>query len=166
MLTVGKASFWRNVNPTGALGDFVEVWRRTGKRRWPFVALALASTLGVFYVIAGESWKGPPPKPTVVYINSWTADRPDAEIARTNAENQELQNWLAAEQAKRAEKVKAIYRTLGKVSGMDVDAIEKKAREDAAREKAAHDRAIGLKPATEAPVSAAPAAESQPVGQR
>jgi len=152
MLTVGKASFWRNVNPTGAVGDFVQVWRQAGARRWPYVAAALAMTSGVFYTIAGESWKGPPAKPDVVYINSWTADRTDAEIKRSNLENQELQDALAREQAKRDEKVKDIYRTLGKVSGMDVDSIERKAREDDAREKAAHERAIGIKPSESAPV--------------
>jgi len=155
MLTVGKASFWRNVNPTGAVGDFLQVWRDAGARRWPYVAAALAMTSGVFYVIAGESWKGAPAKPDVIYINSWTADRTDAEIARTNAENQKLQDELAVEQARRDAKVKDIYRTLGKVSGMDVDSIERKAREDAAREKAAHDQAIGLK-----------SSEGIPVGQR
>ena len=155
MLTVGKASFWRNANPAGALGDFVQVWRQAGARRWPYAAAALAMTSGVFYTIAGESWKGPPAKPDVVYINSWTADRTDAEIKRSNLENQELQDALAREQAKRDEKVKDIYRTLGKVSGMDVDSIERKAREDDAREKAAHERAIGIKPS-----------ESPAVGQR
>ncbi|MBC2666023.1 hypothetical protein H7F51_10840 [Novosphingobium flavum] len=161
MLTVGKSAFWRNVHPTGAIGDFVAVWRTAGKRRWPFVALALAMTTGVFYVIAGESWRGPPKRPSVVYINSWTANRSDAEIARTNAENQLLQDELRAEQAKRDAKIKDIYRTLGKVSGMDVARIEADAKADAAREKAAHDKAIGL---TTAP--AANAREANPVGQR
>jgi len=144
MLTVGKSAFWRNVNPTGALGDFIAVWRTAGKRRWPFVAMALSMTTGVFYVIAGESWRGPPSRPQIVYINSWTANRSDAEIARTNAENQKLQDRLRAEQAARDEKVKDIYRTLGKASGMDVARIEAEAKADAAREKTAHDKAIGI----------------------
>ena len=104
MLTVGKASFWRNVNPTGALGDFVQVWRQAGARRWPYVAAALAMTSGVFYTIAGESWKGPPAKPQITYINSWTGDRSDAEIEKANLDNQKLQDELAREQAKRDEK--------------------------------------------------------------
>lgn len=146
MLTVGKSAFWRNVHPAGAIGDFIAAWRTAGKRRWPFVAMAFSTTCGIFYVIAGESWKGPPPRPTVVYINSWTADRTDAEIARTNAANQKLQDRLRTEQAAREEKVKEIYRTLGKVSGMDVNRIEQQAKDDAAREKAARDKAIGLTP--------------------
>jgi hypothetical protein len=160
MLSPGKQSYWRHVNPTGAVGDFVAVWKQAGARRWPFVAMALSMTLGVFYTIASESWKGPPPRPTVVYINSWTADRSDGEIAKTNRENQKAQDALNAERARREEKVKNIYRTLGKVSGMDVDAIEKKAREDDARDKAARDKAIGLKP--ESAPAAGPAATPAP----
>jgi len=137
------------VRPAGALADFREVWRQAGVRRWPFVAAALSATLGVFYVIAQESWKAPPPRPTVTYINSWSADRSDAEIKREIVANQKLQDRLAAEQAAREEKVKDIYRTLGKVSGMDVDAIEAKAKADAAAEKAARDRAIGIAPRRE-----------------
>ena len=153
MLTVGKSAFWRNVHPAGAVGDFLQVWRDAGARRWPYVALALSATLGVFSVMTQESWKGPPARPEVTYINSWTENRSDAEILRSNIENQKLQDELRAEQAKRDAKVKDIYRTLGKVSGMDVAAIEKKAAEDAAREKAAHDRAIGLTPGESAPVA-------------
>ena len=156
MLSLGKSAYWRNVHPAGAIGDFVGVWRAAGKRRWPFVAAALATTLGVFNVIVQESWKGPLARPQVTYINSWTADRSDAEIKREIIANQKLQDRLAAEQAAREAKVKEIYRTLGKVSGMDTDAIERQAAADAAREKAAHERAIGI-PAGKDGKEAAPA---------
>ena len=158
MLTLGKSAYWQNVQPTGAIADFVQVWRQAGKRRWPFVAAALATTLSVFSVITQENWKGPPAKPKVTYINSWTGDRSDAEIEREIIANQKLQDRLAAEQAVREAKVKEIYRTLGQVSGMDTAAIEKQAAIDAAREKAAHDRAIGLKPAEPPPAAEKPAA--------
>ncbi|HXD02133.1 MAG TPA: hypothetical protein VN627_02385 [Novosphingobium sp.] len=157
MLSLGKSSYWRNVHPTGAIGDFITVWRQAGKRRWPFVAAALTTTLLVFNIIVQENWKGPPAKPKVTYINSWTADRSDAEIEREIIANQKLQDRLAAEQAVREAKVKEIYRTLGQVSGMDTAAIEQQAAADAAREKAAHDKAIGLKPAPGSPAAEKPA---------
>lgn len=156
MLSLGKTAYWRNIQPTGAIADFVAVWRQAGKRRWPFVAAAMATTLLVFNVIVQESWKGPPRRPTVTYINSWTGDRSDAEITREIIANQKLQDRLAAEQAVREAKVREIYRTLGKVSGMDTDAIEKQAAAQAAREKAAHDRAIGLKAQASPPPAPAP----------
>lgn len=156
MLSIGKPSFWRSVQPVGAAADFGAVWRQAGVRRWPFVAAALCATLGVFYVIVQESWKAPPARPSVVYINSWTADRSDAEIAAEIAENQKLQDRLAAEQAVREAKVKEIYRTLGRASGMDVAAIEAKAKADAAAEKAAREKAIGIAPAGAPPKNGAP----------
>ena len=124
------------------------------------MAAALATTLGVFYVIVQESWQGPPPRPKVTWINSWTADRSDAEIEREIVANQKLQDQLAREQAAREEKVKAIYRTLGQVSGLDTAAIERQAAQEAAREKAARDRKIGIAPASPAP--SGPAASGQP----
>ena len=159
MLRPGKSSYWHNVQPAGAIADFAAVWRATGARRWPFVALAFTATLCVFSLIAREGWRGPPPKPKIIYINSWTADRSDAEIETTNIANQKLQDRLAALQAKRDEKVKEIYRALGRASGMNVDAIERQARADAAAEKAAEARAIGLKASAAAAAAAdAPAA--------
>jgi len=165
MLSAGKSSFWRNANPAGAVADFREVWRQSGKRRWPFVAAALATTLCVFSVIAGESWRGPPAKPTIVYINSWPADRSDEEIRRSNIENQKIKEALAAAQAKRDAKVKEIYRQLGRVSGMDVDKIERDAAIEATAEKAAHRRAIGLAPAETATKPDGQHSETSPVAQ-
>jgi len=146
MLSRGKSSYWQHVHPVGAIGDFIQVWKEAGNSRWPYVALAATATLGVFSMLMQESWKGPPAKPNVVYINSWTADRSDAEIERTNIANEKRKDAMEAEQAARDEKVKDIYRTLGKVSGMDVDKIERDAAAQDAREKAAHEAAIGLKP--------------------
>lgn len=165
MLSLGKSSFWQNASPGGAIADFRSVWKQAGARRWPFVALAMATTFSVFSMIFQESWRGPPAKPTVVYINSWTAGRSDAEIMATNAENQKVQDLLAAEQARRDAKVKDIYRTLGRVSGMDVDAIERKAKLDAAAEKAAEQKAIGLAPPHGTTPNGATPVEAAPVGK-
>lgn len=168
MLTLGKASYWRNVNPTGAIADFGEVWRQAGRRRWAIILLSGMTTFGIFSVIAQEAWKGPPAKPQVTFINSWPADRSDAEIIKTNTANQKLQDRLAAEQAARNETVKNLYRTIGRASGMDVDAIERKAKADEAAEQAAEQKAIRAVPvATAAPTAAEPAAakEAAPVGQ-
>jgi len=162
MLSLGKTSYWRNVHPAGAIGDFIQVWRQAGNRRWPFVAAALTTTLCVFGVIVQESWKGPPPKPQITYINSWTLDRSDAEIEREIVANQKLQDRLAAEQAVREAKVREIYRTLGKVSGMDTEAIEQQAAIDAARDKAAHEQAIGLSPGTAPAAKPAASTETPP----
>ena len=70
-------------------------------------------------------------------ITSWPADRSLAEIKASNIVNQARKDRLAAEQAVRDEKVRNIYKTIGRASGMDVAAIERKAAEDRAAEEAA-----------------------------
>lgn len=138
MALLSPSSYWRKVNPVGAVADFREVYRQAGRNRWRFAAAAAATTFAVFMVMWQEEVRGPPPRPTVTIIKSWRADRSMEEIRRTNLENQREKERLAAEQAKRDEDVRQIYKTLGRVSGMDVDSIEKQAAEDRAAEEAAN----------------------------
>lgn len=137
MALIRPSSYWRKVNPVGAIADFREVYRQAGRNRWRFAAAAAATTFAIFAVIWQEEVRGPPARPTVTLIKSWPADRSDDEIIRTNRENQERKDRLAAEQAKRDEEVRQIYKKLGRMSGMDVDAIEKKAQAERAAEEAA-----------------------------
>ena len=130
-------AFWRNISPTGAIGDFITVFRGAGPNRWRFMVPAALMTFGIFYVIAQEGGRGPPRPPKVIYINSWRADRSDAEIIAGNIANQKRKDALAAEEAQHAESVRQMYKTLGRYSGMDVDAIEKKAMAERAAEEAA-----------------------------
>lgn len=132
-----RPNHWQHVSPTGAIGDFVTVWKQAGANRWRIAALSLACTIGVFSMMWQEEARGLPPPPKVDYITSWPADRSDAEIIRTNIENQKRQDRLRAEQARRDEEVRQIYKKLGRASGMDVDAIERKAAADRAAEAAA-----------------------------
>lgn len=137
MALLSPSSYWRKVNPVGAVADFREVYKQAGRNRWRFAAAAAAMTIGVFMVMWQEEVRGPPAGPTVTIIKSWRADRSIEQIRRTNLENQREQDRLAAEQAKREEDVRNIYKALGRASGMDVDAIEKKAAADRAAEEAA-----------------------------
>ena len=135
------------------IADFREVWRQAGGNRWRIAALAAACTFGVFYVMSNQGGQAPHPPPKVTYISSWEAGRSDAEIEASNIRNQKIKDILAAEQSVRDEKVKDIYRTLGKMSGMDTDKIEAEAAaERAAKEKAIEDEIAarrGKAPASE-----------------
>ena len=134
-------SIWKNVDPVGAIADFRAVWRQAGKNRWRIAALAAAATIGTFSVMFQEEHRILPQPPKVTYITSWRADRSDAEIIASNRANQIYQDKLRAEQAKRDEEVREIYKKIGRYSGMDVDAIEAKAKADKAAEDAAKARA-------------------------
>lgn len=150
MALLRPSSFWRQANPVGAIADFREVYAQAGKNRWRFAAAAAAVTIGLFSVIWQEEVRGPPPRPTVTYITSWPADRTDAEIIASNIENQKRKDRLAAEQAKRDEEVRNIYKALGRASGMDVDAIEAKAKAERAAEEAARRARLTPQPAPSA----------------
>lgn len=123
-------NFLRNVNPVGAIADFSTVFRQAGSYRWRIALASAAITFGIFSVMVQESWKIPRARPQIIYISSWPADRTDAETQAYIAENQRRKDEearLIAEQQKIGQDV---WKTLGKVSGMDVDKIAAQAEAD------------------------------------
>ena len=133
-----RSGYWKDVRPVGMIADFVTVWKQAGNNRWRIAAVAAACTFGVFYLMSNQGGAAPHPPPEVTYITSWAPDRSDAEIEASNVRNQEIKDILAAEQAERDEMVKNIYRTLGKLSGLDTEKIEA----EAAAERAAEEKAL------------------------
>lgn len=161
-------SYWRNINPTGAIGDFVTVFRQARGYRWRFALLAVVCTAMVFSLIVFEEARIEPRPPEIIYINSWRPGRSDAEIHASNLVNQQRKEREAAEQAVRDQQVKDIYKALGRVSGMDVDAIEAKAKADAAAEARAADMRVAKAKTAEAhnaSSAASSAAPAIPAGQ-
>lgn len=134
MALIRPSGMWRQVSPRGAVRDFIEVWREAGRNRWRIAVLSAAMTTGIFSVMIQEGAVGPPRRPTIDYITVWDPHRSDAEIMASNIANQKHKERLAAEQARRDEEVRNIYKTIGRASGMDVDAIEKQAAADRAAE--------------------------------
>lgn len=132
-----RSGYWEDVRPTGMIADFFAVWKQAGHHRWRIAAVSAACTFGVFYTMFQQEAKGPHPPPKVTYITTFADNRTDAEIAASNLENQRLQDRLDAEQAAREEEVREIYRTLGRMSGMDVERIEREAEAERTAEKRA-----------------------------
>ncbi|WP_088306691.1 hypothetical protein [Novosphingobium sp. B 225] len=130
-------SFIKNINPTGAITDFIAVFRQAGSNRWWITLLALAMTVGTFSIMTGESWKKQRPLPEITYITSWPADRTDAETQAFIVENQKRKE--AAEKAQQAvdAELRGLWKSLGRASGIDVEAIDAKANKDRAAEQAA-----------------------------
>ena len=137
MALLKRSGYWEDVRPIGMVADFVSVWKQAGHNRWRIAAVSAACTFGVFYTMVQEEGRAPHPPPKVTYITTFAGDRTDAEIVASNVMNQKIQDQLDAEQAARDEEVRAIYRSLGRLSGMDVEKIEA----DAAAERAAKARA-------------------------
>ena len=141
--------FMRNISPVGALADFRAVWSHN-PHRWPVLAIAILITTGVLSVFIPKSERIPEEKPKITYISTFDEGRSEAEIRAANIENQKRMDELAAYEAKLEEERKDIYRSLGRMSGMDVEKMEREIKEQEAAEKAAEE-------------AAAKKAEAQPV---
>ncbi|EJL31571.1 hypothetical protein [Novosphingobium sp. AP12] len=132
-----RSGYWKDVSPTGMVAEFRMVWKEAGNNRWRIAALSAACTFGVFYLMSTQEGKAPHLPPKVTYISVLKAHRTDAEILAENVANQTNKEAWLREQARRDKDVRELYKTIGRVSGMDVDKIAREAdAEDAAREKA------------------------------
>lgn len=130
-------SYWRNISPTSAVKDFRQVWSEN-PYRWRVLAISIAATTGLMLMIIPKSERITPEKPTVTYITSFAPDRSDEEIIASNLENKKKQEAIRADQERRAEFRKQMYRELGRASGLDVEAMERQiAADEAAAKRAA-----------------------------
>ena len=125
------------LNPVGGVADFIEAFKQPTPYRWPILALSAACTFTLIYWITQERVIGLPPAPEVTYISTFAEGRTDAEIRASNIENQEYQDRVRAEQARRDELVREMYRDLGRATGLDVEAMEAEIERDRAEEEAA-----------------------------
>ncbi|WP_126173156.1 hypothetical protein [Altericroceibacterium xinjiangense] len=128
--------FWRNVSPGGAASDFALAWR-ANPYRWRVLALSGALTFVIFWNFLPESQRVEPRPPQVTYITTWESGRSDAEILASNLAAHKRKEQRLAEQARREEIRKEIYRELGRATFIDVDAMEREIAEAEARDRAA-----------------------------
>ena len=145
MVSIRPGSFWKNANPTGAIADFVLVFRNAGRGRWWVMGAAALTTLTVFWPIMHEEARVLPKPPTITYITTYRPGRTDAEIMASNRANQRIQDRLNVEQAERDAEVKRMYKVIGKASGLDVEKMDREGRADAAadaRKEAARQAAL------------------------
>ncbi len=139
--------FGSRFNPTGGIADFWHEIRRPTPYRWPVLGLSLLCTFALLFWVTKERVLVPPEPPKVSFISTFEAGRSDAEILASNLENQKRKERREAEQAKREEAAKAAYRALGRATGLDVDAMERKIAEEQKAEAAAKSGAPVAAPA-------------------
>ncbi|MDE2411658.1 MAG: hypothetical protein KGM18_07785 [Sphingomonadales bacterium] len=148
-------NFLRNVNPAGAITDFVTVFKQAGPSRWRYSALALLATVGTFSLLTGESWKKARALPEITYITAWPEHRTEAESKAFIAENQRRKD-AREDRLKEYDKVgQDMWMALGRATGVDVDKIKSDADADKAK-SAAEARAKAealIEPAGKAPVA-------------
>ena len=134
------ANYLKNIRPGGAIADFRTVYRDAGPNRWRYVVLAALCTLGTFGImVVTQNWKGERQLPEITYINSWPADRTEAETKAFILANQKKKEADAAREAAYAKDAQDLWMAVGKASGMDVDAIKRQAEADKAAAQAKAD---------------------------
>ena len=130
-------SIWKNVSPSGAVAEFVTVFQQAGPKRWPIAILSAAITVGMVSMLAGESWKMPRKLPEITYITTFPEDWTEAESKAFREERQRQKEAREAEIAKADKETRELWEALGRASGMDVDAIKRKAEADRLAEEKA-----------------------------
>ena len=134
------ANYLKNIRPGGAIADFRTVYRDAGPNRWRYVVLAALCTIGTFGImVVTQNWKGERQLPEITYINSWPADRTEAETKAFILANQKKKEADAAREAAYAKDAQDLWMAVGKASGMDVDAIKRQAEADKAAAQAKAD---------------------------
>lgn len=130
-------SFWRQINPRGAVDDFVHEWRRPNPYRWRVLGLSVAATFALLVVMIPDSERIEPRAPEITWITTFAPDRTDEEIVASNVENQKRKDKAAAEAAARTEERKERARALARASGFDPDELERQYADDPPPAKAA-----------------------------
>ncbi len=122
-------------DPRSGMADFWSEFRRPNPYRWPILAVSMAMTGSLIWLFTHETVYAEPERPDVTFITSLPPGRSDAEIAARNAENQRVQDALERLDEEQVEMRKDIYRSLGRATGLDVDAMEAQIRADEANER-------------------------------
>lgn len=130
-------------NPGPGLADFWSEFKRPTPYRWPILGLSLLPIGALLYYFMQDVTYAPPARPNVSYITSYAPDRSDTEIAASNEANQRRKDELAAQREEIEERKREMYRELGRASGMDVDAMERRIAEEQAAEEAAQVQSSG-----------------------
>lgn len=111
---MGMFSNW---DITGGASDFWAYIREPRPHRWALWGLACALALVVFWTISEKLVRFDPPKASIVYFESWRADRSDAEVRA---------DWVerAKETTRRNAERRRNYQELAKALGIEYDSTE------------------------------------------
>ncbi|WP_225205255.1 hypothetical protein [Novosphingobium huizhouense] len=150
--------FFSNVSPARALKDLWQVLGAPSEYRWRALALAACVTGGIFYLMAQQEGRGLPRPPKVIYFESWRADRSDKEILAGNIAAQKKLDAEQAEEDRRAEDIRKMYKAVGAATGIDTQKMydEGTAEREAARKAEQQKNEALLRQITGEPVPPTP----------
>ena len=121
-------------NPTSGIVDFWHEFRKPNPLRAPILLASMAPFGLIFWWLSGETVYKAPERPQITYITTFDPDRTDEEIIASNIANQEVKDLREADAERREERKRELYKALGAAAGMDVEEIDRRAREERAAE--------------------------------
>ncbi|WP_022675801.1 hypothetical protein [Novosphingobium sp. B-7] len=129
--------FFRNVSPLRAVRDFWQVLGAPSEYRTRALIMAGLVTGGIFYLMTQQEGRGLPRPPTIIYFESWRADRSDADIIKGNIAAQKQADAEEAAEEQRQEDIRKMYKAVGAATGIDTQ----KMYDDGTKERAAEKKA-------------------------
>lgn len=156
--------FFRNVSPRRAVLDLWTVLGAPSEYRARGLILAALVTGGIFFMMTQQEGRGLPKPPTIIYFESWRADRSDAEILAGNIAAQKKADAEAAEEERHQENIRKMYKSVGAATGIDTQKMyDDGTRELQAAKKAEQERNAALyRQITGKPVPTAPGLPASP----
>lgn len=157
-------AFLRNVSPRRAVVDLWNVLGAPSEFRGRALLMAALVTGGIFYLMTLQEGRGLPKPPTIIYFESWRADRSDKEIIAGNIAAQKKADEEEAAEEQRAEDVRRMYKAVGAATGIDTQKMyDEGTAERAAERKAEKERnAALLRQITGKPVPPSPTVAPTP----
>jgi hypothetical protein len=134
-------TFFSQVSPRRAAIDLWNVLGAPSEFRWQGMTLAALVSGSIMWTMLGQEGRALPPPPKVIYFESWRADRSDAQIIAENIAATKKAKAEAAEEERRAEDMRQMYKAVGAATGLDTDAMYKKGK----AEREAEERAAAAK---------------------
>lgn len=109
--------FGANLDVTGGASDFWSYVREPRPHRWALWGLAVTITFLVMWGVSEKLVRYDAPKSRIVYIESWRADRSDAEVMADRVAR-------AKEVTRRNAERRVTYQRLADSLGIDYDSTE------------------------------------------
>ncbi len=126
-------SFFQDISPRRAIGEFLRSLREPIQHRWRYMLMAAAVPLILFSPFITQEFIAAPPRPDILYFESWAEGRSDAEIIAGNEEAARQKAEAEALIAQRVQVRRDAYKSFGRAFGMDVDKMEADAKAEDAR---------------------------------
>jgi len=97
--------FPRPVGPRAAFSDLRAFVRHTGREKWIGAALAVLVTIIIIIEFLVDSKINTAPPPRIVYAQSWSADRTDAQIIADQKKDQAAREAALKERQRQFQKL-------------------------------------------------------------